>query len=40
MLRTLDAGAARAQIEIWLAHPPRNMRAALSEWVASHHVEI
>jgi phosphotransferase system, enzyme I, PtsP len=40
MLRTLDAGAARTQVEAWLAHPPRNMRAALSEWATDNHVEV
>jgi phosphotransferase system enzyme I (PtsP) len=40
MLRTLDAQAARTQVEAWLAKPPPNMRAALTEWVTAQNIEV
>ena len=40
MLRTLDRGALAGHVSALLADPPRDMRAALSEWAAAHGVEL
>jgi phosphotransferase system enzyme I (PtsP) len=40
MLRSLDAGAARAKVESLLAKPPRDMRKALTDWAKRHSVAI
>ena len=40
MLRTLDRGALTGHLNALLADPPRDMRAALSEWAAAHGVEL
>jgi phosphotransferase system, enzyme I, PtsP len=40
MIRSLDLGAIRAQMEIWLAQPPASMREALAGWAAAHNVDL
>ena len=40
MIRSLDLNAAREMIGPLLAHPPRNVRAALRNWAESQAVEI
>jgi phosphotransferase system enzyme I (PtsP) len=40
MIRSLDAGAARAKVESLLAKPPRDMRKALTDWAKRHSVAI
>jgi phosphotransferase system enzyme I (PtsP) len=40
MVRSLDAGAARARLEQLLAKPPKDMRKALSDWARRHSVTI
>ena len=40
MIATLDLAAAGERLESWLAVPPANMRAALSEWVAEQKIEV
>ena len=40
MIRSLDAGAARAKLDQLLARPPRDMRKALTEWARKHQVAI
>ncbi|MDB5716694.1 MAG: phosphoenolpyruvate-protein phosphotransferase PtsP [Sphingomonas bacterium] len=40
MVRTLDAGALRARMVEWLARPPRDLRALLSEWAAENGVNV
>jgi phosphotransferase system enzyme I (PtsP) len=40
MIRSLDAGAARAKLEQLLGRPPRDMRKALSEWAKRHSVAV
>jgi phosphotransferase system enzyme I (PtsP) len=40
MIRSLDAGAARAKLEQLLAKPPRDMRKALLEWAKRHSVAV
>ncbi|TMJ17345.1 MAG: phosphoenolpyruvate--protein phosphotransferase [Alphaproteobacteria bacterium] len=40
MIRSLDARAARAQLDRLLKTPPPNMRAALGEWAEKHGVSI
>lgn len=40
MLRSLDAGAARAKVEALLARPPRDMRKALTDWAKRHSVAL
>jgi phosphotransferase system enzyme I (PtsP) len=40
MVRSLDAGAARARLEQLLARPPRDVRKALTDWAKRHSVTI
>ncbi|MCL6683473.1 phosphoenolpyruvate--protein phosphotransferase [Sphingomonas alba] len=40
MIRSLDAGAARARMEKLLAKPPRDMRKALHDWAKRHSVAL
>jgi phosphotransferase system enzyme I (PtsP) len=40
MIRSLDAGAARAKLEQLLAKPPRDMRKTLTDWARRHQVDI
>jgi phosphotransferase system enzyme I (PtsP) len=40
MIRTLDAGALRTQMKIWLATPPRDFRGALTDWAGDNGVTI
>ena len=40
MLRTLDRGAIMAEVAALLASPPRDMRAALSDWAQANGVEL
>ena len=40
MVRTIDAEAVRARLEVLLAKPPANMRKALSDWAKRHSVSI
>ncbi len=40
MIRTLDAGKARAKMAELLKNPPRDMRAALTEWATEQGVEL
>src|SRR4051794_36585342 len=40
MVRSLDAGAARARLDQLLARPPKDMRKALTEWAKRHSVTI
>ncbi|CAN5526952.1 phosphoenolpyruvate--protein phosphotransferase [soil metagenome] len=40
MLRTLDRAAIQAHLTTLLAKPPRDMRAALTEWAAQNGVEL
>lgn len=40
MVRTLDLGALRARMAEWLAHPPADLRAALSDWAMAEQVEL
>ncbi|MHA6721796.1 phosphoenolpyruvate--protein phosphotransferase [Sphingomonas sp. RS2018] len=40
MVRSLDAGAATTVLAELLAHPPADMRVALSDWAGAHGVEL
>jgi phosphotransferase system enzyme I (PtsP) len=40
MVRSLDAGAARARLDQLLARPPKDMRKALADWARRHSVTI
>ena len=40
MIRSMDAGAARAKLEMLLAKPPRDMRKALGDWAKRHGVAL
>jgi phosphotransferase system enzyme I (PtsP) len=40
MVRSLDAGAIRAKMDVLLARPPRDMRKTLTEWARRHGVLI
>ena len=40
MIRSMDAGAARAKLEALLARPPANMRKALGDWAKRHGVAL
>lgn len=40
MVRSLNLGAAQEMITKLLAHPPQNMRAALSDWARAHDVDV
>jgi phosphotransferase system enzyme I (PtsP) len=40
MVRSLDAGAARARLDQLLAKPPKDMRKALTDWARRHSVTI
>jgi phosphotransferase system enzyme I (PtsP) len=40
MIRSLDAGALRAEMSGWLADAPRDMRGILLEWASDHGVAI
>jgi phosphotransferase system enzyme I (PtsP) len=40
MVRSLDAGAARARLDQLLARPPKDMRKALTDWAKRHSVTI
>ena len=40
MVRSLDCGAAAAEMERLLADPPRDLRAALTEWAEEQGVEL
>ena len=40
MLMTLDRGAITERMTQWLVEPPRDMRAALTEWAAEQGVEL
>ncbi|QHL91684.1 phosphoenolpyruvate--protein phosphotransferase [Sphingomonas changnyeongensis] len=40
MVRSLDLGALRARMADWLAHPPADIRAALSDWAMAEQVEL
>ena len=40
MVRSLDHAAITATMTDLLAHPPRNLRAALSEWAAAQGIEL
>ena len=40
MIRSLDAGMARAKLEALLARPPANMRKALTDWAKRHSVAL
>ena len=36
MVRSIDAGAVRAKLEVLLAKPPRDLRRALGDWARKH----
>jgi phosphotransferase system enzyme I (PtsP) len=40
MIRSLDAGALRAEMKNWLAMPPASMRSALTAWAEANRVAI
>ncbi len=40
MIRSLDAGSARAKLDSLLARPPRDMRKALTDWAKRHSVAV
>lgn len=39
LVRKVDLGKLSAAMEGWLAHPPADMRAALSEWAVAHGID-
>ncbi len=39
LVRKVDLGKLSAAMDGWLAHPPADMRAALSEWAAAHGID-
>jgi phosphotransferase system, enzyme I, PtsP len=40
MIRSLDLGALKQEMEGWLARPPANMRQCLTAWAEAHGVEL
>ncbi|WP_344696220.1 phosphoenolpyruvate--protein phosphotransferase [Sphingomonas rosea] len=40
MIRSLDAAAIRAKVELLLAKPPRDMRKTLTDWARRHNVAL
>ncbi len=40
MVRSLDRGRLTARMAAWLAAPPRDMRAALTDWATEEKVEL
>jgi phosphotransferase system enzyme I (PtsP) len=40
MVRSLDASAIRAKMEILLAKPPRDMRKTLTDWAKRHSIAL
>ena len=38
MVRSLDAGALRAEMKVWLASPPTNLRATIADWALRNDV--
>jgi len=40
MVRSIDAAAVRAKLELLLAKPPANMRKSLTDWAKRHSVAI
>jgi phosphotransferase system enzyme I (PtsP) len=40
MIRSLDLGAVRREMEGWLAHPPADLREAMTAWAAANQVEL
>jgi phosphotransferase system enzyme I (PtsP) len=40
MVRSLDLAATKAAMQAWLAQPPRDLRAKLTDWARDHSIDV